>query len=387
MNKSTYKKNTKYSKAFHLEQSIEIGNYMIETKKTIRETAKYFNTSKTTIAGRLNYLKNMDKSLYNEVEKVLKTNFANRTINGGNSLKHKWKEINKMKSTKKDILSYDRFTGDKNIYNTNFSTFLIELAPVIKYTRIAIEKKHLPIATEVDIEYILTITAYKVFCEHDPSKGVCIMTNIIQAMHSKGIEIYNNLTEFEKITQLDEKLFHTKLDDINENYVKMLNKKLDRASQKIIDKYYIEKKNIETISKETRFETDYIRNLLLATSNYISKNSFYDVGYNNLKGKKLQRKLQNVSPIIDKKRTKGESKMKNNKEEIPMKYTERKVDLVGVKLKGALGVYDITDDKVILKNDNSIDGETEITLINKNLNKLIDDLMSIRETMEDMRLI
>ena len=47
---------------------INEANYIINTKNTIRQTAKYFNKSKSTIHDDLhNKLKKIDKSLYEKV--------------------------------------------------------------------------------------------------------------------------------------------------------------------------------------------------------------------------------------------------------------------------------------------------------------------------------
>ena len=66
-------------------------NYIINTKNTIRQTAKYFNKSKSTIHDDLhNKLKKIDKSLYAKVSDILNYHFLIKHIRGGVSTKLKY---------------------------------------------------------------------------------------------------------------------------------------------------------------------------------------------------------------------------------------------------------------------------------------------------------
>ena len=66
------------------ERAIELGEYIIESKATVRKAAKKFGVSKSTVhkdvAERLKYV---DPQLYKRVKTVLEINKAQRHIRGG----------------------------------------------------------------------------------------------------------------------------------------------------------------------------------------------------------------------------------------------------------------------------------------------------------------
>lgn len=74
---------------------IQIANYINETKKTIREAAKEFNVSKSTVhkdmTGRLLYI---DKKKFKEIEKIFNEHIEIRHIRGGESTKNKYLKLN-----------------------------------------------------------------------------------------------------------------------------------------------------------------------------------------------------------------------------------------------------------------------------------------------------
>lgn len=73
----------------------EIANYIIDNKCTIRECAKVFGLSKSTIHGYMHTkLKYADIDLYDEVQAVLDYNFSVRHLRGGESTKKKYKKSN-----------------------------------------------------------------------------------------------------------------------------------------------------------------------------------------------------------------------------------------------------------------------------------------------------
>lgn len=68
-----------------------IATYIAKTGSTVREAAKQFGISKSTIYKNITYdLKKIDLELYFEVKKVLEKNKAERHIRGGNSTREKY---------------------------------------------------------------------------------------------------------------------------------------------------------------------------------------------------------------------------------------------------------------------------------------------------------
>ena len=69
----------------------EVSNYILNTKKTIREVAKKFNVSKSTIHKDISSrLIEIDYQKYLDIEKILKHHIEIRHINGGKSTKLKY---------------------------------------------------------------------------------------------------------------------------------------------------------------------------------------------------------------------------------------------------------------------------------------------------------
>ena len=70
---------------------IEEANYIIKTKSTIRELAKIFKVSKSTVHKDLHErLKYINKLLYNEVSEILNIHISERHIRGGNATRVKY---------------------------------------------------------------------------------------------------------------------------------------------------------------------------------------------------------------------------------------------------------------------------------------------------------
>ena len=70
---------------------LEESNYIIKTKNTIRETAKNFNVSKSTVHKDVSYrLIELNKTKYEEVAKILKYHTDIRHLRGGESTKRKY---------------------------------------------------------------------------------------------------------------------------------------------------------------------------------------------------------------------------------------------------------------------------------------------------------
>lgn len=77
---------------------IEEANYMIETNMTVREISKKFNVSKSTVHKDLHErLKEVNKTLYDKVDKILKYHLDIRHIRGGESTKKKYENIIQIK--------------------------------------------------------------------------------------------------------------------------------------------------------------------------------------------------------------------------------------------------------------------------------------------------
>lgn len=70
---------------------IDESNYIIETKDTIRNVAKIFNVSKSTVHKDLRErLFEINSELYSEVSNILKYHLNIRHIRGGNATKNKF---------------------------------------------------------------------------------------------------------------------------------------------------------------------------------------------------------------------------------------------------------------------------------------------------------
>ncbi len=74
------------------ERACELGNFIIENKTTVRETAKKFGISKSTVhkdlTERLYYA---NKPLYFKVKELLEFNKSQRHIRGGMATRKKYK--------------------------------------------------------------------------------------------------------------------------------------------------------------------------------------------------------------------------------------------------------------------------------------------------------
>lgn len=71
-------------------RAVEIAEYVIETRATVRDTAKKFNISKTTVhIDLVARLPQIRPKLANDVRTVLNINKAERHIRGGLAIKTK----------------------------------------------------------------------------------------------------------------------------------------------------------------------------------------------------------------------------------------------------------------------------------------------------------
>ena len=70
--------------------------YMINTNNTIREIAKKYKVSKSTVHKDLkDRLKYIDKDLYKKIKSIIKKHIETRHIKGGESTKKKYQKIAK----------------------------------------------------------------------------------------------------------------------------------------------------------------------------------------------------------------------------------------------------------------------------------------------------
>ena len=71
-----------------IKRVINEANYMLDTKKTIREIANIFNVSKSTVHKDLHErLVDIDYNLFQEIDSILKYHIDVRHIRGGESTK------------------------------------------------------------------------------------------------------------------------------------------------------------------------------------------------------------------------------------------------------------------------------------------------------------
>ena len=69
-------------------------NYIIENKKTVRETSRIFNVSKSTVHKDMQErLKEIDYELFKKVDKIFKYHIKIRHINGGEATRSKYLKL------------------------------------------------------------------------------------------------------------------------------------------------------------------------------------------------------------------------------------------------------------------------------------------------------
>ena len=79
-------------KGFVEQRAVELGEYIIQSKATVRKTAKKFGISKRTVHKDVSErLKKVNPQLYREVKSVLEINKAQRHIRGGMATRRKYK--------------------------------------------------------------------------------------------------------------------------------------------------------------------------------------------------------------------------------------------------------------------------------------------------------
>ena len=77
-----------------IDRIVDEANYIAQTGATVRETAKVFHFSKSTVHKDVTErLKTIDKSLYKRVKTVLNKNLAERHVRGGLATKRKYRKV------------------------------------------------------------------------------------------------------------------------------------------------------------------------------------------------------------------------------------------------------------------------------------------------------
>ena len=73
------------------ERAVELGNYILENKTTVRKAAKKFGVSKSTVHKDVSErLRSVNPQLYREVRGILEYNKALRHIRGGMATRKKY---------------------------------------------------------------------------------------------------------------------------------------------------------------------------------------------------------------------------------------------------------------------------------------------------------
>ena len=74
------------------DRAVELGEYIVENKATVRSAARKFGVSKSTVHKDVaERLKNVNLQLYREVRGILEYNKAQRHIRGGMATRRKYR--------------------------------------------------------------------------------------------------------------------------------------------------------------------------------------------------------------------------------------------------------------------------------------------------------
>lgn len=82
------------------ERAITLSEYIVDKKTTVRDTARIFNISKSTVHKDVSErIWQIDKELAKKVQDILLYNKADRHLRGGNATKHKYEALKKEKKS------------------------------------------------------------------------------------------------------------------------------------------------------------------------------------------------------------------------------------------------------------------------------------------------
>lgn len=80
-----------------IERCKHLGTYITENNATLRQAAKRFSYSKSTVHVDVSKrLKEVDENLFEKVKKVLENNFEEKHLRGGIATKNKYKNMKKI---------------------------------------------------------------------------------------------------------------------------------------------------------------------------------------------------------------------------------------------------------------------------------------------------
>ena len=78
-------------KAYIKERTLQVAEHIAQTEDTVRKTAEIYHLSKSTVHNNVSTrLKKLDVDMFEEVQKVMQKNFAEKHIRGGMSTKEKF---------------------------------------------------------------------------------------------------------------------------------------------------------------------------------------------------------------------------------------------------------------------------------------------------------
>ncbi len=76
------------------ERCVMLGEFLVENQATVRSAARVFGISKSTVHKDVTQvLKNVNKSLYEDVQKLLYKNKQERHLRGGEATRLKYSEL------------------------------------------------------------------------------------------------------------------------------------------------------------------------------------------------------------------------------------------------------------------------------------------------------
>ncbi|MGN0452665.1 MAG: sporulation transcriptional regulator SpoIIID [Ruminococcus sp.] len=88
-------------KGFVEERAVELGEYILESKATVRLAAKKFGISKSTVHKDVSQrLQRVNPGLYSKVKEVLEQNKQERHLRGGIATRNKYLKLSEMRESK-----------------------------------------------------------------------------------------------------------------------------------------------------------------------------------------------------------------------------------------------------------------------------------------------